>query len=465
MALGEASWAELKAELRGELILAGDTRYEQARRVWNGMIDRRPAAIVRCAGAADVINAIRFARSEGLPLAIRGGGHNVAGNAVCDDGLVIDFAVMRSLRVDPAHRTARADPGLTWGEFDREAQAFGLATTGGLISTTGIAGFTLGGGIGWLMRQYGLTCDNLLGVDLVTAEGRLVHASSDENPDLFWGVRGGGSNFGVVTSLQYRLQPVGALYAGMVLHPLHKGDSLLRFYRDYARDLPDALTTFVILLTVPPAPFIPEHLHGTQAVAVVAAHCGAVEDAEVAVRPLRRFGPPAFEHFAPMPYTALQSMFDPSAPAGMHNYWKSAYLGEITDDVIGALLAHAATMPRPWTAVHIHQLGGAVARAGEEGGAYAHRSAAFALNLVTMWADPCETEANIRWTRDVFDAIEPFAQGVYVNFLGEEGEERVRTAYGHQYARLAALKAKYDPTNFFRVNQNIRPAALTTGSD
>lgn len=457
----EAAVQELGAALRGTVILPGDDAYEATRRVWNGMIDKRPALIVQCAGVADVVAAVQFARDHDLLVAVRGGAHNVAGNAVCDGGMVIDLSRMKSVRVDPSARTARAEPGLTWGEFDRETQAFGLATTGGLVSTTGIAGFTLGGGVGWLVRKYGSTSDNLLSADVVTADGRFVTASEKENPDLFWGIRGGGGNFGVVTSFEYRLHPVGPMVmGGAVFHPASKAKELLRFHRDFAARAPEDLTTLVVFLTAPPAPFIPEQFQGTPMVAVACCYAGSLEDAAPVVQPLKEFGPPVVDLVGPIPYRALQAMFDETAPPGIQNYWKSHYLQGLGDETIDALVDHARDIPSPMSAVHIHHLEGAVGRVGEDGTAFGHRKSPFILNLVSMWTDPAESEKNIRWTREFHAAMQPFSDGgVYVNFMGEEEPDRVRAAYGDaKYRRLMDLKDKYDPTNFFRMNQNIRPS-------
>ncbi len=460
--LTEAAVQELGAALRGIMILPGNDAYEATRRVWNGIIDKRPALIVQCAGVADVIAAVQFARDHDLLVAVRGGAHNVAGNAVCDGGMVIDLSRMKSVRVDPSARTARAEPGLTWGEFDRETQAFGLATTGGLVSTTGIAGFTLGGGVGWLVRKFGTTSDNLLSADVVTADGRSVTASGKENADLFWGVRGGGGNFGVVTSFEYGLHPVGPMVmGGAVFHPAAKAKELLRFYRDFAARAPEELTTLFVFLTAPPAPFIPKQLHGTPMVVVACCYAGSLEDAAPVVQPLKEFGPPAIDLIGPMPYRVLQTMFDGSAPAGLQNYWKSQYLKDLSDDTIDVLADRTRDLPSPLTAVHIHHLQGAVARVGEDDTAFGHRGSPFILNLVSMWTDPAESEKQVRWTREFHTVMQPFSDGgVYVNFLGEEGEDRVRAAYGaSKYRRLVDLKDKYDPTNFFRMNQNIRPSS------
>jgi FAD/FMN-containing dehydrogenase len=459
LTLNEEAVRSLAGEVRGQVLGPQDAEYETARRVWNGMIDKHPALIVRCTGTADVVAAVTFARKHNLLTAVRGGGHNVAGNAVCDGGLVIDLAPMKGVRVDLAGRTVRAEPGVVWGEFDHETQAFDLATTGGLVSTTGIAGFTLGGGIGWLARQYGLACDNLCSVDIVTAEGRVLTASPIEHADLFWGVRGGGGNFGIVTSFEFQLHRVGpVVLGGAVFHPLDRGGEVLRFYREYIAESPDELTTLAAIMTAPPLPFIPPDLHGKPALAIAACYAGPIEQGEEVVGPLRRFGPPAAEHLGPVPYTALQSMFDASAPAGMNNYWKSHYLAALDDDAIDTILTHAAMLPAPFSQIHLHQLGGAMSRVSEDATAFSHRNAAYALNIIGTWVEPRETDRNIQWVRDFWAAMERFSTGVYVNFLGDEGEALVQAAYEPQtYQRLVALKRKYDPTNFFRLNQNIKP--------
>jgi FAD/FMN-containing dehydrogenase len=452
-AIDEPGVAELRARFRGSLLRSGDPDYEQARRVWNGMIDRRPALIVRCAGAADVIRAVDLARERGLPLAVRGGGHNVAGNAVCDGGLVIDLSGMKAIRVDPARRTARAEGGVTWGEFDRETQAFGLATTGGIVSTTGIAGLTLGGGIGWLARSYGLASDNLLAVDLVTAEGQLRTVSATEHADLFWGLRGGGGNFGVATSLEFRLHPVGPVVGGLLIHPFDAASDLLRLYRDFTATTPPQLTCFAVLTS---------SAEGAPVAVVAVCYHGRPEDGERLLRPLRAFGSPLLDGIGPMPYTALQSMLDPFYPSGRLNYWKSSFLTELGDGAIDTMLAHCADRPTPLCHVAIEQMGGATSRVDAQETAFAHRERPYNFLCLGVSADGAETEACVRWARRFWEAMQPFASGgVYVNYLGaeaEEGAERVRAAYGAaKYERLAALKAAYDPTNLFRMNQNIRP--------
>jgi FAD/FMN-containing dehydrogenase len=451
---------KLRQDFRGELIRATDEEYETARRVWNGMIDRRPALIARCLDANDVAVAIAHARENSLPLAIRGGGHNVAGSATCDGGVVIDFARMKYVGIDPGKRTARVQPGVVWGEFDREAQAHGLTTTGGLVSSTGVAGLTLGGGIGWLMRAHGLTCDNLMGAEVVTAAGELVHANEHENPELLWGLRGGGGNFGVVTAFEFRLHETGPLVdGGLVMHPLDRAAELLRFYRQWTRTLPDSVTTMLAFLTAPPLPFVPQDLVGKPVVAAVV--CGIARDAEsrAAIAELQGFGPPAVDVIGEMPYLALQTMFDPSAPAGLRNYWKSSYLDELSDGAIEVFVAAAGKTRSPFSAIHVHQMGGVVARVPAEATAFANRSAAFVTNIIATWESPEHDGENMAWAREHFARLEPHARGAYVNFLGEEGDARTRAAYGEAtYRRLAALKRRYDPENLFRLNQNIVPA-------
>jgi len=440
----------LKASLRGELFQPGEEGYDAARTMYNAMIDRHPALIVRCAGVSDVITAVQFARSRNLLVAIRGGGHNVAGRAICDGGLVIDLSRMKGIHVDPAHCIARAEPGVTWCEFDRETQAFGLATTGGTVSSTGIAGLTLGGGIGWLMRTCGLACDNLVSVDLVTAEGRLLRASAAENPDLFWGMRGAGANFGVVTSFEYRLHPVGPLLGGMLIHPFSKARDVLRFYRDVAATAPDELTALAALLTSP---------DGVPVVAIAPFYNGPIEVGEVVMQPLRAFGPPLADHVGPMSYLQVQTMLDAMMPAGLRNYWKTNFLKDLSDEAIDTLVTYFATVPSALTAAVIEQFGGAVGRIGEDETAFSPRDQRFNLAIASRWTDPAESEKHRQWTRDLWDVMQPFAtEAVYVNYLPEDEDDRVKALYGAaKYERLVRLKNTYDPANFFQLNANIKP--------
>ena len=442
-----------KATLRGALLCPDDHGYDDARRIWNAMIDRRPSYIVRCAGVADVIQAVNFARTHNLLIAVRGGGHNVAGNAVCDGGLMIDLSPMKSVRVDPVQRTARAEPGLTWREFDYETQAFGLATTGGVVPTTGVAGLTLGRGIGWLMGKYGLSCDNLLAVDVVTADGQLIQASAAKNPDLFWGVRGGGGNFGIVTSFEFQLHSVGQVLGGMVIHPLAKAKEVLKFYREFTMTVPDELTTQAGLLTSP---------EGEPVVALVVCYHGLLEEGERVLKPLRAFGPPLADEIRPMPYTALQGLVEAAFPPGLQNYWKSNFLQALSDDAIDVLAERFAMSPASTSFLVLEHLSGAVCRVAEDATAFGHRDAAYNLLVLGIWPDPADNTANIQWVRETWKAMQPFATNrVYVNYLGQvddEGVERIKEAYGlAQYERLLALKKKYDPTNLFRLNQNLSP--------
>ena len=459
--LTKTAIAGFDEDLRGDVILADDDSYDEARKVWNGLIDRRPALIAECADEADVVRAVNFARENGLLVAVRGGGHNVAGFSTCDDGIVIDLSGMKAITVDQASRTVRAQAGLTWGEFDKATQAHGLATTGGLVSETGIAGFTLGGGIGWLMRKHGLTIDNLLSVEIVTADGRRMLANAKDNPDLFWGVRGGGGNFGIVTEFTFRLHPVGPeVYGGAMFYPVAKARELLRFYGNWVRTLPDELTTLLAFLTAPPAPFMPQHLQGTPMVGIAMCYIGPPKDGDAVVKPLRDFATPAVDLVAPLPYTALQGMFDEGAPKGILSYWKTEYLKALDDRTIETLVTQVGRMGAPFAQVHIHHVEGAVARVKADATPFGHRDSAYVLNVLGMWMDPAETDRHVHWARDFSKAIQPFSTGSpYINFLGDEGEERIRAAYGEKkYTRLVQLKNKYDPKNLFRLNQNIKPS-------
>jgi len=459
--LGDGRVAALAEALRGQVLRRGDDGYDAARSIWNGAHDRHPALIVRCAGVADVLRAVELARSENLPVAVRGGGHSIPGFSTVDDGLVIDLSGMQAVHVDPVRRTARVEAGATWSVFDRESQAFGLATTGGIVSTTGVAGFTLGGGVGWLMRKHGLASDNLISADVVTADGRLVRASEDENPELFWGLRGGGGNFGVVTSFEFDLHPVGpTITGGPVFYPGERGGEVLRAWRDWAHQAPDEVTTLANLLTAPPVPFLPEEWHGKPLVAIFAAHSGPLGDGERDVQPLREFAEPVADLIGPIPYLALQSLIDPIWEPGAHNYMKAGFLGGLDDGAIDALLAGHACATSRMSEIHVEHLGGAVGRVASASTALGERSAPFLLNVIARTPTADGYEAAVEWGRDLHRTLSPaLTGGAYVNFLSSEGEERVRAAYGDKYGRLVALKDAYDPTNLFRLNQNIAPSA------
>jgi FAD/FMN-containing dehydrogenase len=449
----------LRGSLRGELILPKDPVYETARKVHNGMIDRHPAVIVRPANARDVISAVNFARENRLTLAVRGGSHSVPGFGTCDDGLVIDLSGMKGVRVDTKNRTVRAEGGATWGDVDHATHAFGLAVPGGVISTTGIGGLTLGGGIGYLARKYGLSCDNMISADVVTADGGFVTASAQENADLFWALRGGSGNFGVVTSFEFRAHPVSTIFAGAILYPVEKSGDALRMYRDFMAQAPDDVNAFFAYLIVPPAPPFPEHLHNKTVCGIVCCYLGPTEKAEQAVRPLREFGPPLFEMVGPMPFPMLQSMFDALLPAGLQQYWKADFLNDLNDGVIDANVKYGPAVPTFNTAVHIYSVSGAVHKVGKSDVAFAYRDANFVQVIAAVYPDPADTPKNKAWVRDYWSALHPHsAGGAYVNMMGEdETEDQVRASYGQNYARLAEIKRKYDPTNLFHMNQNIKP--------
>ena len=456
----EPAGAEI-AGFRGRLILPGHADYDSARAVWNGAIDRRPRLIARCVGTADVVAAVRFARDHDLEIAIRGGGHNVAGTAVCDGGMVIDLSAMRAVRVDPAGRRAWVQGGALWGDVDSETQRHGLATTGGIVSHTGVAGLTLGGGVGWLMRKHGLTVDNLLAADVVTAGGAVLRASRDEHPDLFWALRGGGGNFGVVTSFELRLHSVGpTVLAGPILWDAAGVREVLRFYRDFLGNAPDELGTVVRFGTAPPLPAIPEELHWRPVVMIGTCYAGPVEDGERVLRPLRAFGTPLLDLAGPTPYAAFQSALDSTVLHGWNYYWKSTHLPALGDDLIDAIAEHAFSCSSPRSYVAMFHLQGAVSRAAEGGTAFGNRQASHAITLDGVWR-PGEDfgDRDTAWTRAFFAALGRFREGVYVNFLGgDEDPDRVREAYGDSvYERLGDVKTTYDPDNVFHHNQNIRP--------
>jgi FAD/FMN-containing dehydrogenase len=457
--LDDAAVTELTRSFAGELLRPGDPEHDEHRRVWNGSIDRVPALIARCTGVADVMAAVRFARQSGLSVAVRGGGHSFPGLSVCDGGLVIDLSPMKGIRVDPEARTVRAQAGVLLGELDREAQEFGLAVPAGIVTHTGLAGLTLGGGIGWLMRKHGLTIDQLVSVDLITADGELVKASEDENQDLFWGIRGGGGNFGVVTEFEFRLVPVGPIVlAGPVFWPMEESPKVLRFYRDWIAQAPDELMTIVVHRRAPPLDFVPTELHGKPVVSVVCCYAGAVDDGEEVVRPLKSFGSPVLDLCERKPFLAHQAMFDRSFRHGWWYYMRSCDVAELTDEIIDITVEHSLRIRSPLTAFPIWQGGGAVARVGAEETAFNGRGVGHTFNITGMTETSEGFEEEREWVRNLWSALEPWHTSVYVNFLMDEGEDRVREAYGaEKYDRLKALKRRYDPENFFRLNQNIAP--------
>jgi FAD/FMN-containing dehydrogenase len=461
IALAAADVEALAARLRGTLLKPGDGGYDDARKIWNAMIDRRPALLARCSGTADVMAAVAFARRHNLRLSVRGGGHNIAGSALCDGGLVVDLSAMRSVRVDAKAKRAVVGGGATLRDVDHETQAFGLAVPVGINSTTGIAGLTLGGGFGWLSRLHGLTADNLLSADVVTAEGKPVRASAREHADLFWGLRGGGGNFGIVTSFEFKLYPVGPeVLAGLIVFPLAQGRQVLQKYRTWLPKMPKEMNVWVVLRKAPPLPFLPPEVHGKEVVVLALLHAGRPEAGRKAAATLSQFGKPVGEHVGMMPFENWQQGFDPLLTPGARNYWKSHNLAELSDGAIDRLLEFAGRLPSPHCEVFVGALGGKINRVPTKATAYAQRDAEFVLNVHGRWETPSEDNACIAWSRDVFKAITPFATGgVYVNFMTQEETDRVAAAYGPNFARLAKLKAKYDPTNLFRSNQNIAPAS------
>jgi FAD/FMN-containing dehydrogenase len=450
--IAEEALSALQSKLRGNLLLPSDPAYEQARKVWNGMTDKRPGLIVRCHGTADVVASVSFARANELLVAVRGGGHSIAGHSVCDGGLMIDLAGMNGVRVDPLARTARAGGGAKWLDFDHETQAYGLATTGGTNSDTGIGGLTLGGGLGWLAGKYGLTCDNLLSADVVTADGSVAVASATSNPDLFWGLRGGSGNFGVVTSFEYRLHEVNTVLGGLVIHPFDRAREVLRFYGEFSQTIPDELNTIGVLLTLP---------DGTKAAAIAVCYNGDLNEGEKVLQPLREFGPPMVVQIGPMPYLAVQTMLDASFPGGRQYYWKAHLCGEITDSIVDRMIEHYSNVPSPFTALGFQQLGNAANRVPPEDTAFSHRDALYDFLMLSGWEDPSQAAQNIEWTRAVYDSLQPsLHSGIYVNGLSGDSADQTTSAFRSEtYERLVALKSKYDPTNFFQLNPNIRPRA------
>jgi FAD/FMN-containing dehydrogenase len=454
--------AGLRETIRGPVLTPDDPGYDEARSIWNALIDRRPALIVQCSGAADVVDAVNFAREQGLVLSIKAGGHNVAGNAVNDGGIVLDLSQMRGVHVDPDAQTVRVQGGATWGDLDRETQLFGLAVPGGVVSTTGVAGLTLHGGVGHLRRKHGLSIDNLISVDIVTADGQFRQASASENHDLFWAVRGAGSNFGVVTSFEFQAHPVGPMvFVGAIFYPFEEAKTILPAWRDFMTAAPEELSSLAICWSVPPHPPFPPEIHGTPVVVVAAAYSGSVEDGERVVQPLRELAEPVVDASGPWPWLGLQSGFDAIFPKGELRYWKSRSVTELSDEVIDEIISLASRRPTPLTDIVTWHHGGAMSRVGETETAYGGRDVQFLVTAEASWTDPAQNEEAIAWAREVWDAMERYSTGsVYLNFpgLGEEEDDLAHAGYGANYARLAELKAKYDPENLFRMNINIPPA-------
>lgn len=443
---------QLGQRLKGRLVGPEDADYDEARTVWNGMIDKRPAVIAECADASDVAVAVNFARENNLVVAVRGGGHNVAGHATCDDGIVIDLTPMKNVTVDIGRRTAVAEGGVTWGDYDKETQRHGLASPGGAISTTGIAGLTLGGGFGWLSRSYGLACDNLISAEIVTANGEVLTASAEENPDLFWAIRGGGGNFGVVTRFEYRLQEVGELYAGLILYPRDRAGEFMRVYSEWTAKAPDEVASMAAFLHSP---------DGDPVVGAIVVYHGPKDEGERVIAPVRSLGSPALDDITPKPYTSVQQALDDGFPRGLRNYWKSTYLAELGEQCLDILVDHANRAPTTWCVVGLeHMMGGAVARVGEDDTAFANRDAIYSLLILGRTDDPAGDGAVREWVRGLWKAVEPYSTGgVYVNYMGQDEAERIGEAYGtDHYARLAKIKNQYDPANLFRLNQNIAPS-------
>jgi FAD/FMN-containing dehydrogenase len=449
-----------EAAFRGSVIRADDPDYEVFRRIWNGSIDRRPALIIRCGGVSDVINAVKHGRESGLPVAVRSGGHSFPGLSVADDALMIDLSPMKGVRVDPDTRTARVQAGVLLGELDRETQAFGLAVPSGIVTHTGVAGLTLGGGIGWIQRKYGLSVDNLRSVDLITADGEFVKADRDENADLFWGVRGGGGNFGIVTEFEFDCVPLGTqVLAGPIFWPMEQSGEVLRFYRDWVADAPEDLMTIVVHRKAPPLPFVPQELHGKPVVMVIVCWCGDVEAGETFIKPLREFGSPVADVCTVKPYLMHQAMLDPSFVPGRWYYFKSCDVAELTDEIIDITEERSLQIESPLTSFPIWQMGGAIGNVDDGETPFGGRRAAFTYNIGCCTETSEGFEHERQWVRDFWSALEPWHQTVYVNFLEDAEEDRIRAAYGADtYDRLKALKRKYDPDNFFRINQNIPPA-------
>jgi FAD/FMN-containing dehydrogenase len=443
----------------GEILRQGEGGYDEARAVYNGMIDRKPGLIARCGGVADVIDAVNLARENDQLVAVKCGGHSVAGNAVCDDGILIDLSGMKGVIVDPEAKRARANAGVLWGEFDRETQVYGLATAGGRVTTTGVGGFTLGGGYAWISSKHGLACDNLVSAQVVTADGRVLTASESENEDLYWGIRGGGGNFGVVTSYDFQLHDLGpTVLAGLMIHPIEKAPEVMRAWRDYVEQAPEELGTGTAVLLAPPEPFVPEELQGSPVFGIVVIYAGDPGEGEKVIEPLKALGP-AVDLVEPMPYTAFQAMLDPFAPPGWLNYHRGEHLAALPDEAIDSYIEHGAKVASPMSQSIVFRNGGAISRVPDDATAASHREAPYMWHPIACWQDAADSDREIGWVRGASDALQPFTTGVYLNFEQDEGEEHVKTGFNEEkYARLTELKGKYDPDNLFRVNQNIPPA-------
>jgi FAD/FMN-containing dehydrogenase len=450
----------LKTRLRGPLLVPGDSGYEESRSIWNAMIERRPAFIVRCLGSADVMECVRFARQNGLLLSVKGGGHNIAGNAVCDGGIMIDLSLMKAVQVDPSARRATVEPGCTLAEYDAVAQTHGLATPLGINSTTGVAGLTLGGGFGWLSRKYGMTVDNLLAANVVLADGTLVHVSETHNADLFWGLRGGGGNFGIVTSFEFRLHPVGPeVLSGLIVFPFERARSVLEQFASFTEKMPDDLNVWMVTRKAPPLPFLPKAVHGKEIVALALCYAGDPRQGEKLIEPLRGFATAHGEHVGVQPYTAWQQAFDPLLAPGARNYWKSHNFEQLSTDAIELIIEYAGKLPSPHCEIFVGTIGGQTARVAPDAMAYSSRDAKYVMNVHGRWESAAEDERCIGWAREFFARSQPFAsRGAYINFLTQDETDRVAFAYGETYERLVEIKKKYDPTNLFRMNQNIKPA-------
>lgn len=449
----------LRTQVEGEVVAPGDAEYEEVRKVYNGMIDKHPAAVVRCRQPGDVVAALGVARAEGLVLSVRGGAHSAPGFGTNDGGLVIDLSHLQDVSVDTDAQTVRAGGGCTWAGFNEATNAYGLATTGGIIGSTGIAGLTLGGGIGYLSRKYGLSCDNLLSAEVVTADGQVLTASEDEHEDLFWALRGGGGNFGVVTTFEYRLHPVADIYGGPIAYPVDRADEVLRFYREYIAEAPEELGGFVGFHLAPPLPFLPEEWHFKNVCLAVPCWAGPVEQGEKMIKPFLDVVEPVGSHVGPMPYPMLNTLFDPLLPAGLQHYWKASFARDLSDDAIAVHKDHGARVPAIQCAVHLYPVNGAVQRVGADETAFAYRDVNYSPVIAGMWDDPADNEKNIAWVREYHKALEPFStEGGYVNFMDGDDQSRIRANYRGNYERLSEVKAKYDPANLFRLNQNIQPA-------